>query len=156
EYWRHFNRSYIVLYESGREPELLSLLGTDADATQNALNALELARQDAAADPNDPFNWFNIGSSYVLLAPEYHEQAYEYAVTAYDEARKHDLPWRMMWYQFGPFEAYNAVGRYDDTLALASSNLNDGGGQFVEETFYYAGVAREAKGETAKALENYK
>lgn len=156
EYWRHFNRSYIVLYESAREPELLSLLGSDADVTQNALNALEIARQDASANPNDPFNWFNIGSSYVLLAPEYQQQAYEYAVSAFDEARKHDLPWRMMWYQFGPFEAYNAVGRYDDTLTLAASNLNDGGGHFVEETYYYAGIAREAKGEVDKALENYK
>ena len=156
EYWRHFNRTYIVLYDSGREPDLLQLLGTDADVTQNALNALELARQEAASNPEDPFNWFNIGSSYVKLAPEYQQQAYEYAATAYDEARRRSLPWRMMWYQFGPFEAYNAVGRYDDTLALASSNLNDGGGQFVEETFYYAGVAREMQGETQKALENYK
>jgi tetratricopeptide (TPR) repeat protein len=66
------------------------------------------------------------------------------------------MPYRMMWYQFGPFEAYNAVGRYEDTLALAASNLNDGGGHFVEETFYYAGEAREKMGETSQALENYK
>lgn len=156
EFWRHFNRAYIVLYESAREPELLSLLGSDADPTQNALNALEMAKAETTANPQDPFNWFNIGTNYVLLAPTYQQQAYEYAATAYDEARKHNLPWRMMWYQFGPFEAYNAVGRYDDTLALASANLNDGGGHFVEETFYYAGVAREQKGEVAKALENYK
>jgi tetratricopeptide (TPR) repeat protein len=60
-----------------------------------------------------------------------------------------------MWYQFGPFEAYNAVGRYNDTIALANANLNDGGGQWVEETFYYAGVAREQLGETRRALDNY-
>ncbi len=156
EHWQHFNRVFIVPYESGREPELLELLGTDADPQQNALNALETARTEATLNPNNPFAWFNIGTSYVALADTYQEQAYEYAAVAYDEARKHDLPWRMMWYQFGPLEAYNAVGRYEDTLTLTRANLNDGGGQWVEETFYYAGVAREGMGETAPALENYK
>ncbi len=154
-FWLDFNRTYIVLYETVREAELMTLLGSDADPTQNALNALEKARQEAVENPTDPFVWFNIGSSYVELAPVYQQQAYEYAVTAYDEARKHGLPWRMMWYQFGPFEAYNAVGRYTDTIALADANLNDGGGQWVEETFYYAGVARENLGETQRALDNY-
>lgn len=156
EYWRHFNRRYIVVYESGREPELLELLGSDADQTQNALNALEQARDEATRNPQDPYAWFNIGTSYVALADVYQQQAYEYAASAYDEARKYGLPWRMMWYQFGPLEAYNAVGRYEDTLALTRANLNDGGGQWVEETFYYAAVAREAMGESAQALENYK
>ena len=156
EYWRHFNWRYIVVYESGREPELLELLGDDADPQQNAFNALEKARQDATINPQDPFSWFNIGSSYVALAPTYQQQAYEYAVVAFDEARKYDLPWRMIWYQFEPLEAYNAVGRYEDTLSLTNSNLNDGGGHWVEETFYYAGVAREQMGETQRALDNYR
>lgn len=156
EFWRHFNRTYIVLYESGREPELLELLGDDADVQQNALNALETARTEATANPEDPFAWFNIGTSYVVLADTYQQQAYEYAATAYDQARRSNLPWRMMWYQFGPFEAYNAVGRYEDTLALTAANLNDGGGHWVEETFYYAGVAREGMGDTTRALDNYR
>ena len=156
EFWRHFNRSYIVLYESGAEPALLALLGDDADPQQNALRALEVARAEASTNPQDPFAWFNIGTSYVLLADSYQQEAYEYAAVAYDEARKYDLPWRMMWYQFGPFEAYNAVGRYEDTLQLTAANLNDGGGHWVEETFYYAAVAREEQGDTVRALENYR
>jgi tetratricopeptide (TPR) repeat protein len=156
EYWRHFNRTYIVLYESGREPELLDLLGDDADIQQNALKTLEELRGEATRRPEDAFTWFNLGTTYVALAPVYQQQAYEFAAVAFDEARKFGLPFRMMWYQFGPLEAYNAVGRYQDTLALTSSNLNDGGGHFVEETFYYAGVAREQMGDTARALDNYR
>ncbi len=155
EFWRHFNRTYIVLYESGGEPALLTLLGEDGDPQQNALRALETARAEAQQNPQDPYAWFNIGTSYVALAESYQQQAYEYAAVAYDEARKYNLPWRMMWYQFGPLEAYNAVGRYDDTLALTRANLNDGGGHWVEETFYYAGVAREGQGDRTRALENY-
>ncbi len=170
-FWRHFNRAYIVLYESGREPELLALLGADADAGQNALRALETARQEAAASPRrDPFAWFNMGTSYLALASVYGQQAYEYAAAAFDVALKMDastpeerqldadvaMPWRTLWYQFGPYEAYNATGQYDKTLLWTSNILNDGGGQWVEETFYYAGVAREQLGETSRALENYR
>jgi tetratricopeptide (TPR) repeat protein len=66
------------------------------------------------------------------------------------------MPYRISWYQFGMMEAFNAVGDYEETLALVSSNLNDGGGQWVEETFYYAGVAREAMGDTSRALQDYR
>lgn len=150
EFWQHFNYTYVVIYESGREPELLELLGDNADVRKNAVNALELARREAIADRNDPYAWFNMGTNFVHLG------MYNEAATAYDEARKIGLPWRMLWYQFGPLEAYNEVGRYNDTITLAQQNLNDGGGHFVEETFYYAAVAREGLGETERAVDNYR
>ena len=148
EYWAHFNHLYLVLYDVTREAELMALLGTDADETQNFQNALTQATDAARADQTDAFAWFNIGTNYVGLGD------YARAAVAYDQARNLGLPWRMMWYQFGPFEAYNAVGRYDDMIVLAQANLNDGGGQFVEETFYYGGLAREGLGERARALDN--
>ena len=40
-------------------------------------------------------------------------------------------------------------------LTLAQANLNDGGGQYVEETYYYGGLARQAKGEYERALQNF-
>ncbi|MEL6151844.1 MAG: C39 family peptidase [Chloroflexota bacterium] len=147
--WKHFNYVYIVLYDVNREAELAAVLGDDFDEKINISNALARAQADAVADGTDPFAWFNVGTNYVL------QGEYEFAALAYDEARKWGLPWRMMWYQFGPFEAYNAVGRYDDTITLAQQNLNDGGGQYVEETYYYAGVAREGMGDTQRALTNY-
>lgn len=160
EFWGHFNNTYIVLYTLEREAELMPLLGTNADLTQNALNTLEINRQRALADPTDKFAWFNMGSSYVTLAqlnPEaYNPQAYQYASAAYDKARELNLPWRMLWYQFGPYEAYNAVGRYQDVLDLVHIQLNEPGtSQFIEETFYYAGVAREGLGDSQRALSNY-
>lgn len=155
EFWKHFNNTYIVLYKFEREQEVMTLLGTNADVTQNALNALEINRQRALANANDPYAWFNMGSSYVLLA-DYDPQAYEYAATAFDQARKLQLPWRMLWYQFGPYIAYNAVGRYQDVLDLAKVQLDEPGtSQYIEETYYYAGVAREGLGDTERALVNY-
>jgi hypothetical protein len=150
EFWQHFNYAYIVFYESGQEPTLMQLLGSNADERQNYINALEIARAEAVVDNTDKYAWFNMGSSFVGL------QMYNEAAIAYDQAFGLDLPWRMLWYQFGPLEAYSQVGRYDDVLRLVQQNLNDGGGQYVEESFYYGGVAREGKGETARALDNYR
>lgn len=149
-FWRHFNRVYIVLYDMARQEELMTLLGPDADEQQNYRNALEAARQEAIANPEDSFAWFNMGTNFVALG------MMNEAATAFDQARSvgEGLPWRMMWYQFGPFEAYYAVGRYQDMIQLSQANLNDGGGQYVEETFYYAGLARAAMGETDRAIEN--
>jgi hypothetical protein len=151
EFWRHFNRLYIVVYPIEREQELLTLLGSDADETQNRLNALETARLEAVANPEDPFAWFNMGTSFAGLGD------YESAAIAYDQSRNvgGGLPWRMLWYQFGPFEAYYNVGRYTDMVALAQSLLNDGGGHLIEETFYYGGLARMGMGETERARSNF-
>jgi tetratricopeptide (TPR) repeat protein len=152
QYWQHFNHTYIVVYDATREAELMALLGTDADAHQNALNALEVARQEALANPEDPFAWFNMGTNFVAL------EMYEEAVVAYDQARVvgGGLPWRMLWYQHGPYVAYNAVGRYQDTIELARTVLDGGGtAEYIEESYYYAGVAREGLGETERALSNY-
>lgn len=148
EYWKHFDYLYVVLYPPARESELMALLGDDADVNQNEYNALVRATQDAQINQQDAFSWFNIGTNYALLGD------YPRSASAFDIARQIGLPWRMMWYQFEPFEAYLHVGRYQDVIDLARANLNDGGGQYVEETYYYGGLAREALGERDRALDN--
>mgnify|MGYP001365152979 FL=1 len=50
EFWRHFNRVFIVIYDVRREAELMTLLGEDADAEQNVRRALETARNEAIAN----------------------------------------------------------------------------------------------------------
>jgi hypothetical protein len=163
QFWQHFNYAYIVLYRTEQEATVREILGTDADDMQNATNALEIARQEAIANNADAFAWFNMGTNFVRIAELERERGnetaaverYANAAVAYDQARMIGLPWRMLWYQFGPYEAYYHVGRYDDVLALARSVMNDGGGDEVEETYYYGGLARQGKGETDRALNNY-
>jgi len=147
--WQHFNYSYIVLYTADREAELMELLGDNGDEWQNHVLSLELARSEATADPTDAHAWFNMGTNFVELG------MWDAAAQAYDQAISLGLPWRMMWYQFGPYEAYYNTGRYDDMIRIARQNQNDGGGHFVEETWYYLGMAREGRGEIDLALQNY-
>ncbi len=147
--WQHFNRTYIVIYEQARENDLRAILGPHADLAYNYRHALEVARQEAAAQPDNPFAWFNMGTSYLAL------NMYEEAARAYDQARNagSGLPWRMLWYQFGPFEAYYQVGRYDDVLALVQANL--GTTPYVEETYYWTGMVYMARGQLAAARNQF-
>ncbi len=143
--WQHFNRTYVVLYEPSRENDLRQVLGPHADLAYNAQHALDVARSEASADPENPFAWFNLGTSYLAL------DQFEEAARAYDQARNAGtgLPWRMLWYQFGPFEAYYEVGRYDDVLALVQANL--GTTPYVEETYYWTGMVYMARSQFATA-----
>lgn len=145
--WRHFNRLFIVVYETSREAELRLALGDYVDPEYGARVALEVARTEATKNVEDKFAWFNMGTSYVAL------KDYENAAIAYDRAFQLRLPWRMLWYQFGPYEAYYNVGRYNDVLSLAKSNL--GTTTFVEETYYWQGMAHAANGNRTEALSNF-
>jgi tetratricopeptide (TPR) repeat protein len=55
----------------------------------------------------------------------------------------------MLWYQFGPYEAYYQVGRYDDVILLADVTLMDR--PYFEESYYYRGLAKAALGEISQA-----
>jgi tetratricopeptide (TPR) repeat protein len=99
EKWQHFNYTYIVLYTAAREAELMELLGDNGDEWQNHILSLEIARAEATADPTDAHAWFNMGTNFVKLG------MYDAAAQAYDQSISLGLPWRMMWYQFGPYEA---------------------------------------------------
>jgi len=148
EHWKHFNYMYFVIYESAREPELFALLGEDADVRENYINAFDLAKAEATANPSDAYAWFNMGSMLTEL------EMYDSAVTAFDQAFALGMPWRTTWYQFTPFEAYYHVGKYDYVLTMVDT-LRDGSSDFVEEAFYYAGLARLALGERDRAINNF-
>ncbi len=147
--WQAFNRTFIVLYEQSREGVLVGLLGDLADVNLAAENALTVAQQEASQDPTNPFAWFNIGTSLTRLG------RYEQAASAYDEATRRLLPFRMLWYQFGPFEAYFNVGRYDDVMGLVQNNLTNGA-EYVEETYYWQGRVLEARGQSSEAAAAYR
>jgi tetratricopeptide (TPR) repeat protein len=145
--WRVFNRTYIVLTRPEQREQLLAVLGPDADEAAMYAGALARAQAEAAARPNDAFAWFNIGSSMVGLGN------FADAAVAYDRARQIGLPWRMLWYQFGPFQAYEAVGRWQDILDLAAYNLRTAAN--LEESHYFRGRALLALGQPAQARQAF-
>jgi hypothetical protein len=145
--WRHFNRTFIVVYEPQREELLKTVLGDYWDERAATEIALNQATEEATLNRTDGHAWFNLGTALAKLGD------YERAALAFDRARVEGVPWRMTWYQFGPFEAYYGAGRYNEVLSLASANIANGA-EYVEETYYWQGRAFEAldrRGEAATA-----
>ena len=147
--WQAFNRTFIVVYEPQREPLLRELMGRHWNEEDAALIAFESAQLEARREPQNPFAWFNMGTSLVAL------ERYQEAATAFDQAnRTGQLPWRMHWYQYGAFAAYFHVGRYDDVMSLVRINQNNA--RELEETYYWQGRVQEAQGNPQSAAASYR
>ena len=147
--WQAFNRTFIIVYPPQREGLLRGLLERRWNEQDSAQIAFETAREEARREPQNPFAWFNMGTSLVAM------ERYQEAATAFDQAQRLGrLPWRMMWYQFGPFEAYFQMGRYDDVMSLVQINLNNA--EEIEETYYWQGRVLAAQGKPEQAAASFR
>ena len=142
--WAVFNRTHVVVYPDAMAPVVQAIIGEDMSQSIMWQNSLARFQREIQERPNDPYAWFNLGSTLVAMGQ------YQQAVTAFDQARAIGLPWRMLWYQFGPFQAYYETGRYDELITLADATIKTSGGQ-VEELYYWKGLALAAKQDTASA-----
>lgn len=157
--WRAFNYIYLVVHPADKTAAVLALLGEDADETTNYHNAaLKAANEVLGLTGIDQyFAYFNRGSSLVQL------QDYAGAALAYDAAfevyptiPEAERPWRMLWYQTGPYWAYYYSQRYYDTLYLADGTLNAmQSDKNLEESYYWRGMARVALNDQAAAIQDF-
>jgi tetratricopeptide (TPR) repeat protein len=138
-WWKVFNRTYLVIYPIDRAPLVQQILGEDLEPQRMWQRALEEAQIAVTEQPGDAFAWFNLGSDLAALG------RYAEAVTSYERARQLGLPWRMHWYQFGPFQSYYESGQYQQLVALADATLQTTGG--VEELYYWRGRGLAALGD---------
>ena len=157
-WWRDFNYVYLVVYPPEREAEVLAILGLQADETANYQHAAALAEEETQSLSGRDlfFAWYNLGSSRTGLS-DYAgaAQAYDQAFALYPTIPEEDRPWRMLWYQVGPYVAYYNTGRYQDVIRLGNQTLDLVGKPVLEESYYWLGRAREAQGDLEKAIYDY-
>jgi hypothetical protein len=160
--WRSFNYLFMVIYPPAREAEVYALLGPWADTTYANQNALRIAEEEIQAYTgiDEFFAWFNKGTSYVNLL-QYNEAglAYDRAFQVYALLESDDTqrPYRILWYQTGPYWAYFYTGRYQDTINLANTTLYDTIAEpTLEESLYWRGQAYLALGQTGEAIADFR
>jgi tetratricopeptide (TPR) repeat protein len=141
--WSVFNRTYVLIYTDEFAPAVEGILGPELDDATMWQRALEHAWAQTREQPDDPFAWFNLGSDLVALGQ------FEPAAAAYDRARQIGLPWRMLWYQFGPFQAYYETARYQEVVALTDATIKTTSS--IEEIYYWRGMALKAQGDVPGA-----
>jgi len=160
--WRAFDFLFVVVYPVDHESTVLSLLGDYADEAWAARHALEVAQAEgqALSGADQYFAWFNQGTSHTALF-EYPDAsiAYDYAFQLYADlgGEKSLRPYRMLWYQTGPYKAYFYSGRYTDVINLANTTLHDTISEPVlEESLYWHGQAEYMIGDTNAAITDYR
>jgi len=160
--WRAFNYVFVVVYPVEKQAEVLSVIGPWADEEYANRHALDIARSESQSlvGIDRFFAWFNAGTSHTALF-EYADAAiaYDYAFNLYADLDANDSvrPYRMMWYQTGPYKAYYYTNRFADVISLADTTLNDTIAEPVlEESLYWRGQAYYMAGKTDLAVKDYR
>lgn len=160
ENWRAFNYTFLIPYPTEKQDEVMALLGDYADEQASLQIAAQRASDEvfAFSGRDQLFAWFNRGTSLYQL------QDYAGAAAAYDEAFRLDTnmaindpdrrPWRMLWYQTGPYFAYYYTQRYAEVIGYATNTLVAAAEPVLEESYYWRGLAREALGDVSGAVED--
>jgi len=154
-WWRDFNYVYVIPYRSEREADLNAILGARLDITYSYHLAEQRALEEIPALQGRDlfFAWFNLGSSRVGLQDYARAaEAYDQAFALYQQLVEDDRPYRLMWYQSGPYEAYYYTGRYQYVVSLANTTFAWVGKPVLEESYYWRGLAYAALGKNNQAV----
>lgn len=164
KYWGHFDYVYFVIYPPDRESEVMAILGPHADEAYNLTYAAEEASNRTYETEGRElfFAWYSRGMILAEMRDYYGAAlAYDQAYAVYRNLPESERPWRMTWYQTGPYFAYYYTGRYYDVLALANQTL-DGQTLFgfdfqpaFEETWVWRGRAKVMLGDTSGAIADF-
>lgn len=154
--WQSFNYVFIVVYPPEKEYEVLNALGPLASDKEACRIAYERALKETSllTDVRDKFfAWFNAGTSLECL----HD--YSSAATAFDTAfgiypdiEQNSRPYRILWYETGPYPAYYYSERYQDVIQLADQTLGYMAEPVLEESYYWRALSNYALGNTTRAI----
>jgi tetratricopeptide (TPR) repeat protein len=156
-YWRAFNFTLLVVYPMDRKDEVIGILGPLADEEHSYRLAAEAASNEIyiLIGRDQFFAWFNRGTS-LMRVQDYAgaAQAYDEAFLLYPSLPEKGRPWRMMWYQTGPYWAYYYTGRYQDVIDLSTKTLDAMSQPVMEESYYWRAPARFALGDNKGAIKD--
>ncbi len=159
--WRSFNYTYVMIYPPDKEKEVMDILGPQADETANYQYAAQLASDEiyATSDTDKFFAWYNRGTNLKEL------QDYTGSAIAYDQAfsiyntlpeDKSVRPYRILWYETGPYFAYFYTGRFYDVISLSTTSIDAALDEpALEESFYWRAMAKNALGDTTGAIADF-
>ena len=157
--WRAFDYVYLVIYPPERAAEVMAVLGPQADLAYNQTYTTQKAADEVQqlSGRDQFFALFNLGS--IRVAQQDYSgaaQAYDQAYQLYPSIPDKQRPYRMTWYQTGPYFAYYYAGRYQDVINLATQTTNSTTSPGLEESFVWLGRAELALGDTTNAIANLK
>lgn len=141
--WEKFSYEYLILVPQDKIAIAESILGDDVDPLVAWRTSAEHERSILENDPDNIYHRFNLSVALHNIG-EYAEAVAEF------EKVEHALPFRTLWYQIEPIEAYFALGNYDRVLAITEQVLNRYNRAF-SELYLLRGEIYKLQGDIAAA-----
>lgn len=147
EIWNKFNFEYLILVPKEKEKIAKAILAEDADEKAAWEKAVQNARKELAVNPKDITWRFNLS---VAL---YNIGDYQGSVNEFEKVEAL-LPFRTLWYQIEPIQAYFEIGNYDRVFAITDKILNNHNRAF-SELYLIRGKIYQKQGKTDLAKNEF-
>lgn len=145
--WDKFNFEYLVLVPADKLEIVETILGTDVDTQAAWTRAVKTAQDLLLQNPTDITARFNLS---VAL---YHIRQYQEAVVEFEKV-ENALPFRTLWYQIEPIDAYYQLGNFDRVFAITDKILNNHNRAF-SELYLIRGDIYKQQGNIQTAISEY-
>lgn len=150
--WEKFSYEYLVLVPPEKDSRARQILGINSDPKAAWQSAVKYAEDQLLKEPNNIYVRFNLS---VAL---YYVGNYQRSVTEFEKIEA-QLPFRTLWYQIEPIQAYYELGNYDRVFSITEKILNNHNRAFSELYVIRGDIYRKqnnndrAREEYAKAVE---
>jgi tetratricopeptide (TPR) repeat protein len=145
--WEKFNYEYLVLVPKDKQNIAEEILGEDKDEITAWKNAVALSQQQLSKNPDDIYARFNLSVAY------FHTRDYKNSVNEFEKVEER-LPFRTLWYQIEPIEAYFSLGNYDRVFEITDRILHNHNRAF-SELYIIRGNIYKVQGDTDAARNEF-
>ena len=149
--WKQYDYEYLVLVPKEKQQIAETILGKDLDEKIAWQEAAVVNQQSLLINPNDVNSRFNLSVALYYLGN------YQQSINEFEKI-ENKLPFRTLWYQIEPIEAYFALGNYQRVFVLTDEILNNGNRAFSElyiirgKIYQKQGNMQAARAEFEKAV----
>lgn len=145
--WEKFNYEFLLLIPEDKAHLAESILQENYNEDVAWSAALSRSEAMLKTDPSNIYERFNYS---VAL---FHKKQYQKSVEEFEKIES-KLPFRTLWYQTEPIEAYYELGNYDRVLQMTQKIL-DNQNRAYSELYIIRGNIYKKQGKTQLAREEY-
>ena len=149
--WQVFNYEYLVLVPFDQVEIARIIMRENSDLITAWKNAVVNSQKELDSNPENIYSRFNLS---VAL---YHAGDFKRSVSEF-ESVENNLPFRTLWYQIEPIQAYYELGNFQKVFDITEKIFNDQNAAFSEmyiirgEIYKKQGNTEAAKKELEKAV----
>lgn len=145
--WSKYNYEYMVAVPKDKKKIAEKIIGRNLDEEFAWKQALSRSEKELAENPEDVYARFNAAIA------SYYLNDYKRTVEEYEKI-ENQLPFRTLWYQKEPIDAYFRLGKYERVLNITSSILNNENRAF-SELYMLRGKIFQSQGQNDLAAEEF-